>query len=87
MPVKGGGIELGQEINAAEARIDAIGDGDIHQAVFAGQRHGRLAPFAGQREQARALPSAHDDGEHIARIDRHANILCHKRARLLGRQW
>ena len=50
MAVEGGGIELGQQINPLQARIDAVGNGDVHQAVFAGQGHGRLAAVPGERE-------------------------------------
>jgi hypothetical protein len=63
------GIELRQQIDPAQAGIDAVRDGDIHDAVFSRERHGRLGALLGERKQSRALPPAHDHGKHIARID------------------
>ena len=54
------GVELGQKINATQAGIDAVGNGDIDQAIFAGKRNGGLGAFFGQGKQAGPLPSAHD---------------------------
>ena len=59
--VQRGGIELRQQINAAQAGVDAVGDGDVDEAVFARERHGRFGAVLGERKQARALPAAHDD--------------------------
>jgi hypothetical protein len=49
VPVQRGGVELSQQINPPQTGIDAIGDGNVHQAVFAGQRHSRFGPVARQR--------------------------------------
>ena len=69
VPVQRGGIELGQQVNAPQTGVDAVGDGNIHEPILAGQRHRRLGALFGQREQARALPAAHDHGKHIAGVD------------------
>ncbi len=53
MAVERGGVELGQQINASQAGIDAIGDGNVDQAVFAGERHGGFGAFLGEGKQAR----------------------------------
>ena len=70
MPVKRGGVELGQQINPAQAGVDAVGNGNVHQPVFTGQGNRRFRSFLGQREQPLALPAAHDDGKHIAGVYR-----------------
>ena len=75
--VQRGGIELRQNVNAPEAGVDAVGNRDVHQPVFAGQRHGGLGALLGEREQARALPAAHDDGEDVADIDGLATAVQH----------
>ena len=69
VPVQGRGVELGEQINPAQARVDAIGNGYIDQTIFAGQRHGRLGAFLSEREQAASLPSAHNHRQNVARIN------------------
>jgi hypothetical protein len=69
MLVQGGGVELRQDVNTPEAGVDAVGDRDVHEPVFAGQRHRRLGPLLGQRKKPGPLPSAHDDGKHVAGVN------------------
>ena len=76
--VQRGGIELRQNVNAPESGVNAVGNRDVHQPVFAGQRHGGLRALLGQREQPRALASAHDNGENVADIDGLAAAVQHK---------
>ena len=66
--VQRGGIELRQNVNAPEAGVDAVGNRDVHDAVFAGERHGGLGAVLRQRKQARALAAAHDDAENLAGV-------------------
>ena len=68
MPVQRGGIELRQNVNAPEAGVDAVGDGDVHQPVFAGEGHGGLGAVLCQRKQPGALATAHDDAENLADV-------------------
>ena len=70
VPVQRGGVELRQQIDAAQAGVDAVGDRDVHEAVFAGERHRRLGAFLREREQPLALSAAHDDGEDVAGVGR-----------------
>ena len=58
-------IELRQYVNAAETTVDAIADGNIHEAVLAGQRHGRFAPITRQGLQPLAFATAQNDRHHI----------------------
>jgi hypothetical protein len=69
--MKRSGIELGKQINAPEAGVDAVGDRDIDEAIFAGKWDGGFGAFFGQRKEARALAAAHDyrkDGTGIGRL-------------------
>ena len=75
VPVQRSRVELGEQIDAAQTGVDAVGDRDIHQPVFAGQRHGRLGALAGDRKQTGALAATHDDGKHVAGVGRHARAV------------
>ena len=70
VPVQRGRVELRQQIDALEVGVDAVRDGDVHQAVLAGERHRRLGAILGEGEQARALSAAHDDGKDVAGVGR-----------------
>ena len=72
MAVQGGRVELRQQEDAVDPRIQAIADRDIDQPVFAGQGHRRLAPFLGEGIEARASAAAHDDCEHTG-VDIHGS--------------
>ena len=75
MAMQRGGVELGKQVNAAQIGIDAIGDGDVHQAIFAGERDRWFGALFGKREKASALSAAHNDRQHIAGIGGHAPSL------------
>jgi len=77
VPVQRRGIELGQEINALETGVDAIGNRDVDKAIFAAERDGGFTAVAREWKESRALSAAHNDGEDVARIDRHACLLRH----------
>ena len=68
--VERGGIELGQDVDAAEPRINAVGNRDVHNPVFAGQRHGRFGAVLGQGKEATPLTATHDDAENLADVER-----------------
>jgi len=42
-------IELREQENPVNVRVDAVADRNVHQPVFAGEGHRRLAAFIGQR--------------------------------------
>lgn len=62
VPVEGGGVVLREHINLPQAAVDAVGDGDVHQAVNPANRYRRLGAELGQRMEALALPAAQNDG-------------------------
>ncbi len=72
--VQRGRIELCQNVDAPEAGVDAVGDRDVHEPVFAGERHGGLGAVLRQRKQPRALAAAHDDAENPAGVGGLASV-------------
>ena len=76
--VQRGGVKLRQDVDAAEPGIDAVRDRDVHDAVFAGERHGRLGAVFSERKQSRPLAAAHDDTQHLADVERLPARLRHK---------
>ena len=60
VPVQADGVELGQHEDPVQPGVNAVGHGDVDQPIFAGDRHGRLAPRFGQRKQPRAATAAQD---------------------------
>ena len=60
VPVQRGGEELGEDKDPVATRVQTVADRDVHQPVFAGEGHRRLAAFLGQGEEPRAAPAAHD---------------------------
>ena len=73
VPVQRGGIELCQNVDALETGVDAVRDGDVHEAVFTGERHSGFGALLCQRKQPRASATAHDDTENLAGVDGLAN--------------
>ena len=63
------GVELRQQINPSQPGIDAIGDRNIDQSIFPGERHGGFCALLRQREKPRARTAAHDDGQHRVGFD------------------
>ena len=65
MSVQRNGIELGQDSDAVDVGVDTVADGDVDQTVFAGDGHSRFGALFGQRVQARAAPTAHDEPQDV----------------------
>ena len=63
MAVERGAVELCQHIDAADAGVQTVADGDVHQTVFSTDRHSGLGPVLGEREKTGSGTSAHDDGK------------------------
>ena len=60
--VEGEAAVLAQDVDAADARIQAVGQGKIDDAVHAPEDNGGLGLVPGQGRQALALAPGHDDG-------------------------
>jgi hypothetical protein len=58
-------VELRQHVDAPDAAVDAVADGNVHQPVLARQRHRRLAPVARQGLQPLAFSTAQNHAHHI----------------------
>ena len=57
MPVQRSRVELGQHKNPIDARMDAITDRNVNQAVFAADRHRLFRAKLRQRKKPRTLPT------------------------------
>ena len=67
MAVERGRVELREHVNALEARVQAVADGDVDEAIFATQRHCGFGAVFGQWIKTRPLtPTQYDanDGFH-----------------------
>jgi hypothetical protein len=62
--VKRHGVELREDVDVANAGVDAVTYGKVDKAVLAGDRHGRLRPLPRQREETAAPSSAQDHSQH-----------------------
>ncbi len=60
-------VELRQQEDPAQTGVEAVADGDVDEAILAGQRHGGLGAIFRQREEAGAGPAAHDDRDDVVR--------------------
>src|SRR5215475_9112626 len=63
MPVQRHTVELGQHIDRAQPRVQAIANRNIDDSIFTTERHRRFGAVFRQREQARASATAHNDGK------------------------
>ena len=63
MLIERGRIKLSQYVYFKYAGVDAVTDGNIHQAVFSTQWNGRLGPVLGQRIQTGTRATPEDDGQ------------------------
>jgi hypothetical protein len=50
--VEGQGLVLGEDVDLAQAGVDAVGEGDVDDAVVAAERDCRLGAIAGQWKEA-----------------------------------
>jgi len=66
--VKGSRVELSEQVDTTEAGVDAVGNRDIDEAIFAGERDRGFGAFFGERKEASALAAAHDNGEDVAGV-------------------
>lgn len=49
MAIKRGRVELGQAVNFVDARVDAIGDGDVDKTVIGSEGHSGFCTLLGKR--------------------------------------
>lgn len=65
VPVQTHAQKLRQHVNAVEAAIDAVADGNVDQPVFSGQGNGWLAPQLGEGIQAGPPTTAQNQAQNI----------------------
>ena len=64
---QGMGLVLGEYADAAQAGVDAVGQGEVDDAVLAAEGHGGLGPPLGQPLQSRALAAGENQHQGVAR--------------------
>ena len=69
VPVEGSTVELCEQEDPAQVRIEAIGDRYVHQTILAREGDRRFGPILGEREEPRARTTPHDHGENIMGTD------------------
>ena len=61
MAVEGGGVKLRQDVDLADAAVDAVAHGHVNQAVSATNGHSRLGTLLGERVQAGTSTTTQND--------------------------
>lgn len=66
MSMEADGIELGEDVDAADIAVDTVGDGDIDEAIFATEWDGGFGAIFGEWEKACTFASAEDQTDSVA---------------------
>ena len=66
VPVQRERLVLGQDVNVAQVGVDAVGEGDVDDAVLAGEGHGRLGAVAGQGKEPFASATCKQHPERVS---------------------
>ena len=66
MLVQGEALVLGEDVDLPQPAVDAVGEGEVDDAVGAAEGHRGLGPVAGERIQALALPPGQNEREGAA---------------------
>ena len=61
-------LVLGEDVDVAEVGVDAVGEGDVDDAVLAGEGNGRLGAIAGEGEEAFAGTTGKQNAKRISHI-------------------
>ena len=62
------GLVLGEDVDVAQVGVDAVGEGDVDDAVLAGEGNGRLGAIAGQGKESFAGTTGKQNTERISHI-------------------
>lgn len=61
MSIEGCGVELSEDVDLGDARVDAVGHGDVDEAIGAADGDGRLGAVFGERVQTGASTATEND--------------------------
>src|SRR4051812_46503073 len=64
--VQAGGLELRQNVNLINLAVDAIGDGNVDESIFAAQRNSGLRAVRRQRQQPSAASTAQNQRHDVS---------------------
>ena len=59
-------LVLGEDVDVAQVGVDAVGEGDVDDAVLAGERNGRLGAVAGEGEEPFAGATGEQNTERVS---------------------
>ncbi len=59
---------LGQDVNPAQVRVDAVGERDVDDAIDAAEGDGRLRAIAGQGIKTLSCASRQQDSESVSHL-------------------
>src|ERR1700761_2443917 len=79
------GLVLGQDIDVAKVRVDAVGEGDVDDAVLAGEGDGRLGAIAGEGEEPFASAAGKQNTKGISHSLSNSDF-CDERLIFIARQ-
>ena len=65
------GLVLGEDVDLAEVGVDAVGKGDVDDAILPGKRYGRLGAVAGERKQTFAGSTGKQNTQRISHETQH----------------
>ena len=74
VPVERRRIELREDEDPLEARVHAVADRDVDQAVLAAERHGGFRAHPGEGKEAGAASAAEDEREYVVHIQPHSSV-------------
>ncbi len=66
--VEGERLVLGEDVDVTQVGVDAVGEGDVDDAVLAGKGNGRLGAIAGQREKPFAGTTGEQNTKRISHL-------------------
>ena len=73
--VEGSGVELGEAVHLVDVGVDAVGHGDVDEAVVRAKGDRGLSASLGQGVKASARTTAEDDGQHIVHVGGHISLI------------
>ena len=79
VPVERECLVLREDVDPAQAGVDAVGERDVDDAVVAAKWHGRLGAVAGERKKTFAGPARKQHAECVSHVRRDPALSLRKR--------
>src|SRR4051812_35274497 len=69
MAIEAAGLVLGEDQDLAQAAVEAVGQGEIDDAIEAAEGDGGLGAVTGERLEPGAFPSGKNQRQHILHVE------------------